>query len=270
MRLAPVFVPVKRIKTPKISRSEFSDDIIEKLANAILELQGIVDPIILRRQGSDAYEIVEGVLEYYAAARAREIDLRKGEMISAFILEGEKEEALKEQVELLRKSRSVSPSVISPPISVVPKIEKFESQLLEYHTRLTQVESRFENSSKFESQLLEYHTRLTQVESRFEKHLTELERKYTDSLQEIKNLREESKITPVTPPSLSPIEALNTLNTLEQKDLESRLEISSKIAKAIIKAREKEQFQSLVDFKERVTGVGPKTFTKIRDRLLSE
>jgi hypothetical protein len=106
MRLSTSLVAVKRI-TSTMPRSTFSDEKLEHSAKLILDIEGIINPIILRRAGLDSYEVVEGDFEYHAAARAREIDPRKGEMISAFIIEEDKEKAIAEQIKLLRKSKFV-------------------------------------------------------------------------------------------------------------------------------------------------------------------
>ncbi|MEM9541024.1 MAG: DUF655 domain-containing protein [Cyanobacteria bacterium P01_E01_bin.42] len=256
MRLAPVFVPVRRIQPPAISRSKFSDDVIEKLAQAILKVQGIVDPLILRRQGLDAYEIVEGIFEYYAAARAREIDLRKGEMVSAFILEGEQEEALQEQVKLLRQSRSVA-------VPVVPATPETDQKRGDTVSPQPVVIS---NNSQFESQLLGYHTRLTQVESRFEKRLAEMEQKDKENTKNFENRLKQ--LEKEKQESLPPVEALNTLKL---EELVSRLKnIPTKNIEKIVNEREKNgKFQSLADVEKRVKGVGAITLLKICDRLLS-
>ncbi|MBP0021201.1 MAG: ParB N-terminal domain-containing protein [Cyanobacteria bacterium SBLK] len=259
MRLAPVFVPVKRIQPPDIARSEFSDDVIEKLANAILAVQGIVDPIILRRQGSEAYEIVEGALEYYAAARAREIDLRKGEMVGAFILEGEQEEALQEQVKLLRQSRSVAVPVVAP----TPEPDRKGGETVSPSPVV------ISDNSQFESQLLGYHTRLTQIESRFEKRLAEMEQKDKENTQNFENRLK--KLEKEKQESLPPVEALNMLKL---EELVSRLKgigVKNNALENLVKERDKSKFTSLVNIQERMKGkgIGDKTLLKICDRLLS-
>lgn len=101
-KLLASLVLVKKI-TSTVPRDNFRDRDLEKVAQLILELGGLINPIILRRNGMDAYEIVDGDFEYYAAAKAREINPQKGETIGAFILEPENEEFLLEQVQALRK-----------------------------------------------------------------------------------------------------------------------------------------------------------------------
>lgn len=106
MKLSTSLVAVKKINST-VERSKFSDDELERAAELILEAEGIINPLILRRTSLESYEVVDGDFEYYAAAKAREKDPRKGEMIGAFIIEPENEEVLKEQVEVLRKQGAV-------------------------------------------------------------------------------------------------------------------------------------------------------------------
>ena len=112
-KLLVSLVLVKKI-TSTVPRSNFADRDLEKVARLSLESGGLINPIILRRQGMDAYDIVEGDFEYYAAARAREIDPLKGETIGAFIIEPENEELLLEQVQALRKS-VITENVVEKP-----------------------------------------------------------------------------------------------------------------------------------------------------------
>ncbi len=106
MKLSTSLVAVKKINST-VDRSKFSDDELERTAKLILEAEGIINPLILRRTSLESYEVVDGHFEYYAGAKAREKDPRKGEMIGAFIIEPENEEVLKEQVEVLRKQASI-------------------------------------------------------------------------------------------------------------------------------------------------------------------
>jgi hypothetical protein len=107
MKLSTSLVAVKKISCTK-PRSLFSDDELEKAAQSILESEGVINPIVIRRTSLKSYELVDGAFEFYAAARAREIDPRKGEMISVFIIEPENEEVLTKQVELFRKQKNDS------------------------------------------------------------------------------------------------------------------------------------------------------------------
>ncbi|MGB5771449.1 MAG: hypothetical protein WBM32_16515, partial [Crocosphaera sp.] len=140
MKLLISLVSVKRI-TSSVERSHFNEDEIEKASQAILEAEGIINPIILEKTSLESYEVICGYFEYYSAVRAREIDPRKGEMISAFIIEDDKEDAIKKQVEIFRKAHQNS--------SAIPTItDNSDQRLLNMESRLTNIEARFERQLK--------------------------------------------------------------------------------------------------------------------------
>lgn len=101
MRLSPTAIAVKRIKS-KVPRSEFSESELTQVAKCILEVEGIINPPVVIKTGVRSYEVIDGHFEYYAAVRAKELDLRRGEMIGVFIINSENEAAIREQVKLLR------------------------------------------------------------------------------------------------------------------------------------------------------------------------
>ncbi|MGK7891665.1 MAG: helix-hairpin-helix domain-containing protein [Leptolyngbyaceae cyanobacterium] len=111
MKLPTKLVAVKKISS-EVARSQFPADDIEKTAHLIIAVEGIINPIILRRTSLESYEVVEGHLEYYAAVRAREINPLKGEMIQAIVIEPNNEEAILGQIDCLR-----SPFIPSLPSS---------------------------------------------------------------------------------------------------------------------------------------------------------
>lgn len=110
MKLPTSLVAVKKISS-NVARSSFPTEEIEKAARLIIDVEGTINPIILRRTSLESYEVINGHFEYYAAVRAREISPLKGEMIQAIILEPENEDTLLEQVNLFREA----PAPISPP-----------------------------------------------------------------------------------------------------------------------------------------------------------
>jgi len=130
MKLPTQLVAVRRI-TSNVPRSNFSPDEIEKTARLILDVEGVITPLILRHITMTTYEVVDGDFQYYAAVRAREIDNLKGEKIQAIILEPENEEVLLEQVKLIR-NKSDSSSVDVNIDQKLSNLEKnFQSQFEE-------------------------------------------------------------------------------------------------------------------------------------------
>jgi hypothetical protein len=248
-KLLVSLVLVKKI-TSTVPRSNFAERDLEKLAQLILELGGLINPIILRRSGMDAYEIVDGDFEYYAAAKAREINPMKGETIGAFILEPENEGLLLEQVQALRKSAKTENLVENPETGFL--YENTSSQpadSIKNPVSLVEVPNLGENETPQESSSLEQ--RLTNIEAQFASQINELKAEYAreqkvlaQSIQELENrilqqvpllveaglanrineLKSESppekqvvveripEVENVTSESMSALEALNTLD----------------------------------------------------------
>ncbi|MBE9096054.1 ParB N-terminal domain-containing protein [Tychonema sp. LEGE 07203] len=228
-KLSPSLVAVKRI-TSTVPRSNFAEPDLEKLARLILDSGGLINPIIVRRNGMDAYEIVDGDFEFYAAARAKEIEPLKGETIGAFILEEENEELLLEQLEILRKTAVTE----SQSVSNVPQ-----------------------QSSSFEQ-------RLTNIETRLENRINELKAEYTREKQAlIERVKEvESRI----PKPVPLLEALNTQNPSKLAiNLKNAGIASQTIRQNIITQRDLEPFTSFENVVQRIKGLGDKTMIKVID-----
>ncbi len=229
-KLSPSLVAVKKI-TSAVPRSNFTEADLEKLARLILESGGLINPIIVRRNGMDAYEIVDGDFEYYAAARAKEIEPLKGETIGAFILEEENEGILLEQLEILRKTAIIEKKSISE----VPQ-----------------------QSSSFEQ-------RLTNIETRLENRINEFKAEYTQEKQAlIERVKEvESRIP-------KPVPLLSALNTQDELKLRINLKNAGikpqTIIDEIITQRDLEPFTSFENVVQRIKGLGDKTMIKVIDK----
>ena len=107
MLLSPEFILVKEI-TSNVPRSNFNKADIQELAESILAVEGLIRPITVRPTGIDKYKVVDGHLELWAAVRAKEINPRKGERITAIVIEGPKANAIEKQVQLLNKIHSTT------------------------------------------------------------------------------------------------------------------------------------------------------------------
>ncbi|MGM3305289.1 ParB N-terminal domain-containing protein [Anabaena sp. WFMT] len=215
MKLSTSLVAIKKISCTK-PRSTFADDELEKAAALILESEGVINPIVIRRTDIQSYEVVDGDFEYYAAARAREIDPRKGEMIGVFIIESENEETLTKQVEVFRKQKSEDSGKVD---FTLKDLEKF----------LTNFEAHF---GKITKQLLEEAT----TNARLENENKELKKQITDKIEHL--------------------EVFKTLDKIKIADKLISAGVSSKkayqIAELVEKERNQEQFQSLNDVVDRV------------------
>ncbi|MEG4276266.1 ParB N-terminal domain-containing protein [Microcoleus sp. MON1_C1] len=302
-KLFPSLVAVKRI-TSAVPRSNFAEPDLEKLARLILESGGLINPIIVRRKGMDAYEIVDGDFEYYAAVRAKEIESLKGETIGAFILEEENEELLLKQLEILRKTAIIETLVENPETGVL--YENSSSQpadSIKNPVSLVEVPNLGENETPQESSSLEQ--RLTNIEAQFASQINELKAEYAreqkvlaQSIQEIENrisqevprlveaglanrineLKSESppekqvvveripEVENVASESMSALEALNTLDEFKMLANFKDAGLKSPVIKRIIKEREVQPFVSFTSAVKRIEGLTDKTMIKIIDK----
>ena len=302
-KLLVSLVLVKKI-TSTVPRSNFADRDLEKLAQLILELGGLINPIIVRRNGMDAYEIVDGDFEYYAAAKAREINPMKGETIGAFILEPENEGLLLEQVQALRKSAKTENLVENQETGFL--YENTSSQPADSRKNpvsLVEVPNSCENETPQESSSLEQ--RLTNIEAQFASQINELKAEYAreqkvlaQSIEEIENrilqevprlveaglanrineLKSESppekqvvveripEVENVTSESMSVLEALNTLDEIKMLANFQDAGLKPHIIKRIIKERDVQPFVSFTSAVERVKGLSETTMIKIIDK----
>jgi hypothetical protein len=290
-KLSPSLVAVKKI-TSTVPRANFADRDLEKVAQLILELGGLINPIILRRNGMDAYEIVDGDFEYYAAAKAREINPLKGETIGAFILEPENEELLLEQVQALRRCAITENLVESP-----------ETGFFDENTSSQPADSIKNPVSLVESSSLEQ--RLTNIEARLDNQINELKAEYarekqvlTQSIQEVENrilqqvpllieaglANRINELKPQSPPekqvvvevipevegltsqSISALEALNTLDESKMLANFQDIGLKSPVIKKIIKERCLQPFVSFTTAVKRIDGLTEKTMIKIIDK----
>jgi predicted nucleic acid-binding OB-fold protein len=219
MKLSPSLVAVKKIASTT-PRSVFPDDELEQAAQSILESEGVINPIVVRRKSLQAYEVVNGDFEYYAAARAREIDAKKGEMIGVFIIEPENEDILTKQVQLFRKQSSSS-------LDDKGKNQELSSDIFE--TFLINLESRF---NKVTHQILEQATANHKLE------------------YEVKELKNQIA---------AKSEALDVFNNSSASQIALRLKTAginekkaANIAELVEKERKNKPFESLKDVVERV------------------
>jgi hypothetical protein len=141
MKLSTSLVAVKKI-TSQVDRSTFASADLDHAARLILNIEGVINPLILQRISLDAYEVVDGDFEYYAAARAREIDPLKGEFVSAFIINSDNEGTLKSQVKMLRKQ---SAPTETEPVATTPFLPQQEN-FAEYMSQIEGSIQHLENS----------------------------------------------------------------------------------------------------------------------------
>ncbi|MEZ4735739.1 MAG: ParB N-terminal domain-containing protein [Caldilineaceae bacterium] len=175
---------IKEIRAD-VPRSTFAEEKIEQLANLILESGGVLRPLVVRQVDIDTYQLVEGALEYYAAARAREKDPRRGELVNAFVVSLKQEEMAKQQLQSFNGSGG-SPAATTPaPVGSSDQLSTFvtnfivgsEARINELREKVFQAERKFESG-------------LTRIEK-----LVEKEKRPSDLLDIINTLDTDQLVT---------------------------------------------------------------------------
>ena len=222
-------VDLKEIKSD-VSRSTFSEQDIEQLADSILKNDSLLRPLILKQTGIENFVVLDGHLEFYAAVRAREKNPRQAEMVNSFVISPKDESTVNEQINFLRKSDK-------PIINPLPKSENIDgisNWITSFENRLTEMrEVIFQNNQSNES-------RFNQLE---------------------KNLVEKSKEN-----LLDVINTLKKEDIIQQ--LSRRYGLDKKKAEAIYEAREQKKdkkFESYSDVVKSTKGLGEKSFISLID-----
>ncbi|OQX28378.1 MAG: hypothetical protein BWK80_00365 [Desulfobacteraceae bacterium IS3] len=104
-------VDVKSI-TPSKPVEQFDKAEVEKLADLILECNGLLKPLVLKPTGPESYVVIQGDMEFHAAVRAREKDPRKGEMVNAFVIAPKAEETVLKQIQTLQGAATPPPEYL--------------------------------------------------------------------------------------------------------------------------------------------------------------
>lgn len=232
MTLLTSLVEVRTLSSDQ-PRSNFDQQKIEQAAQLIIAAEGIINPIIVSRTGINSFQVVAGHFEYYAAARARELNLEIGEAIAAYIIEDDNEASINEQVAIFRQ----------------PKIIKDN------------------NNDVDGSDVNNLETRLTNLESRIDQRLEELTREYSQQNKQL-----EQEIVSLSQRLPEKIEPLTTFNEASLIELVSKLRPiygsgsrNENIAQQIVEQR---PYKSLIEVKEKINGLGDKTLLQIIDRWL--
>ncbi|MEE3718580.1 ParB N-terminal domain-containing protein [Tumidithrix elongata RA019] len=257
-------------------RSHFSEQLIDQLATSILESNGIINPLILRKKTPMSYEVVEGHLEYYAAVKANQLD-SDFEAIRAFVVKPQNESAICEQVKLLRAPIALlTPSKTELHENVPPgnsnnsaiNLQKLEEQVQgiqqklndDFFTLNQKIDSLFDlissliasNSNKIPSEPQKTGTSTTKT-------------KKSSTKKESSSAKSEN----LNQPSPREIAILNEMNTLSVRELALKLDrvgIKESIRTNIFAARDQHLFDSLIDLQKRVKGIAEKTLEKIIDK----
>ncbi len=269
--LSPSIVLVKNIHST-IPQDQFPADKIEQGAQLILAIEGVINPLILRREGMLDYQIIAGHFEYYAAKRARELDLERGESINAYIVETEKDmNTFINQLQLFRKESNMPAPQSSQPNP--PHIDQVLQQIGEavhnFATQLLSISSQIKDlsintlpvppSSPSESFPTIEAPPTMPVDTVPMSSSLSTELPVETSLPPIPVAPELNKTVPVPQ---TPLEKINTLPDTEviTKLSHAKPRIKTEIIDAILKSR---PFSSLEDLTS-VKGIGEKTLENIK------
>jgi hypothetical protein len=118
-KLLPSLVAVKRV-TSNVPATNFNRADLETAARTSLELGGFIQPLVVRRTGTElnlTYEVVSGHFQYHAACIARDIDFLAGETVAAYIMEPETEASITQQLDIIPSN---VPTVSEPTATETP------------------------------------------------------------------------------------------------------------------------------------------------------
>lgn len=222
-------VDVKSI-TSNVARSNFNESELDKLADLILESDGLIRPLVLKQTGVDEYTVIDGHLEYYAAVRAKEKNPRKGEMVNAFEIVAKSESIIGKQLGILK-------DLLNAPTENVAPVAN--------DSRLTNIELRFEQ------RMNEIRADLVQQTKEFNDKLKIVESKIPEQVEPLKLLN-----------TLSEDDLFVKLTRLGIK------KNAKKIAANIILARKEQSEQQFLDYRsavDAIDGLSSTTILKIID-----
>lgn len=228
-------VDVKSI-TSKTPRSTFDVKEVERLAKSILAAGGLLSPILLQQTGIDAYEVLSGDLEFYAAARAKEISPREAEMVNAFVTtEQSKEEAI-EQFQILHKTSESASASNSSKVSHKRINTVGNEQLASLETRIDELVRDFKQTRQQDVQVIE---------------------------------KAISRLQSQMPSKVDALDIFNHSSTLELMQEMARIGIKGKTADKLIngieKARETSTFTSFKDVIQKIDGLADRRMLSILD-----
>ncbi|KAI9131258.1 ParB N-terminal domain-containing protein [Acaryochloris sp. CCMEE 5410] len=219
-------VDVKSI-TSNQPRSSFDEDDLDKLAKSILESEILLKPLVLDQTGPESYEVLDGHFEYYGAVRAKEINPRSGEMVSAFVISPKEKGNVSKQISILSKpapSDSISTNYVPD-------------------------------------------QRLSNIEARLDRAIADIKDEFKRENQRLNNeLSELKSLVPQKVDALEALNSLSEVElTLKLRRANITGKTLEKIKASIVKERKKRAFHSLSDVVSRVEGLGDKRMLTIID-----
>ena len=105
---------------------------IEAIAHEIVELQGLLSVVLVRKVDLENYAIVSGHLEYFSYLKALEFDKTLPDRIGVFIVDSEQVSTVKDQIDKLKASSEPNPvtSGDSLPVNnLLKRLEQLENKM---------------------------------------------------------------------------------------------------------------------------------------------
>jgi hypothetical protein len=100
-------IDLESIQVPQVPTEDAN--LIEALANSIVELGGLLRPPVLRILGVDEYEVISGHMEFYAYLQARQFDHTLPDRLTALIVDKKHETAVHKQLLTSTSTATVQP-----------------------------------------------------------------------------------------------------------------------------------------------------------------
>ncbi|MEK7991096.1 MAG: hypothetical protein VSS52_008840, partial [Thiotrichaceae bacterium] len=284
-KLFPAIVLVKDIYCD-VARQQFSEEKLDIAARLILNIKGIISPIIVSRVGVENYQVIHGDFEYHAAMRAREIDPIRGESIDAYIVNAETEETIQKQIQVFRGHQqppeptmnnssseshleSLLKSCLQPVMDKLTHLQPIMDRLTEIENRLSiqdvpveipakpveqavqQEDVPIDSEAETPSQEIETPTPLS------ENQQEDIEKVVPEPIHAKENVV--SEIPELIPAYLQLINELPS-DTLAEKLKHKQLRINKSVTKAILENKPFESEKALSSVK----GVGGETIKKLK------
>lgn len=227
-------VDIENIKSDT-PRSAFEVKELEKVARNIVAVGGLLSPILLRQESIEAYSVVLGDFEYYAAVRAQELFPEEIETISAFIIQDEFVKDSIEQLNILGKAR--------------------DRGILRQKNGNKSINSG--QISNLEDRLNEFMHDFREMQTR---SMKDIEHRISDLQEQL-------------PSKVEALELFNQAKDYELSERMAKANIKGKTAKKIIGSIKEERsdrpFSSLKDVVTRVSGLGDRGMLTLLDSLSS-
>ena len=111
---------------------QVNQDQIEAIAHEIVELQGLLSVVLVRKVDLENYAIVSGHLEYFSYLKALEFDKTLPDRIGVFIVDSEQVSTVKDQIDKLKVNpgpHPVPPGDSLPVNNLLKRLEQLENKM---------------------------------------------------------------------------------------------------------------------------------------------